>query len=120
MIVLTEVEAKVYYNYYNLFKINLLIQERTIHLSILFYIIAPSNLPQWVCNICSNGLRYTENEITSHILMAHKVSNMFKCPMCQFEHEDDNANIFEEHYKLQHPSVAVKCLRVFEKVGVDF
>lgn len=77
---------------------------------------APSNLPQWVCNICSNGLRYTENEITSHILMAHKVSNMFKCPMCQFEHEDDNANIFEEHYKLQHPSVAVKCLRVFEKV----
>lgn len=51
--------------------------------------------------------------------MAHKVSNMFKCPMCQFEHKDDNANIFEEHYKLQHPSVAVKCLRVFEKVSVD-
>ncbi|CAI6364719.1 unnamed protein product [Macrosiphum euphorbiae] len=78
---------------------------------------APSNLPQWICNICSNGLRYTENEITSHILMAHKVSNMFKCPMCQFEHEDDNANIFEEHYRLQHPSVAVKCLRVFEKIS---
>lgn len=52
--------------------------------------------------------------------MAHKVSNMFKCPMCQFEHKDDNPNIFEEHYKLQHPSVAVKCLRVFEKVSVDF
>ncbi|KAL4143321.1 hypothetical protein QTP88_005667 [Uroleucon formosanum] len=78
---------------------------------------APSNVPQWVCNICSSGLRYTENEITSHIFMAHKVSNMFKCPMCQFEHKDDNANIFEEHYKLQHPSVAVKCLRVFEKIS---
>jgi len=75
---------------------------------------------QWVCNICSTGLRYTENEITSHILMAHKVSNMYKCPMCQFEHNDDNANVFEEHYKSQHPSVAVKCLRVFEKVSVHF
>eukprot|EP00102_Acyrthosiphon_pisum_P022313 XP_016659523.1 PREDICTED: uncharacterized protein LOC100573806 [Acyrthosiphon pisum] len=75
------------------------------------------NVPQWVCNICSNGLRYTENEITSHILMAHKVSNMFKCPLCQFEHKDDNANIFKEHYKLQHPSVAVKSLRVFEKIS---
>jgi len=52
--------------------------------------------------------------------MAHKVSNMFKCPMCPFEHKDDNASVFEEHYKLEHPSVAVKCLRVFEKVSVDF
>jgi len=77
-------------------------------------------VPQWVCNICSSGLRYTEHEITSHIVMAHKVSNMFKCPMCPFEHKDDNASIFEEHYKLEHPSVAVKCLRVFEKVSVDF
>jgi len=120
MIVLTELEAKVYNYYYNLFKINLLIQERTIHLSILFYIIASSDVPQWVCNICSNSLIYTENEIKSHIFMAHEVSNMFKCPMCQFEHENDNANIFKEHFKLQHPTVAVKCLKVFEKVSVDF
>uniref|UniRef100_A0A2H8TXZ9 Zinc finger and BTB domain-containing protein 6 n=1 Tax=Melanaphis sacchari TaxID=742174 RepID=A0A2H8TXZ9_9HEMI len=77
---------------------------------------APSNVPQWVCNICSTGLRYTENEITSHIFMAHKVSSMYKCPMCQFENKDDNASTFEEHYKLKHPSVAVKCLRVFEMI----
>jgi len=75
---------------------------------------------QWVCNICSNGLRYTENQVKSHINMIHKVSSMFKCSMCQFESKDDNPNIFEEHYKLQHPNVPFKCLRVFEKVGVDF
>jgi len=51
--------------------------------------------------------------------MAHKVSSMFKCPMCHFEYKDDSPNIFKEHYKLQHPSVAVKCLRVFEKVSVN-
>ncbi|XP_026811622.1 uncharacterized protein LOC113552843 isoform X4 [Rhopalosiphum maidis] len=76
----------------------------------------PSNVARWVCNICSTGMRYTENEITSHILIAHKVTNMFKCPMCQFENKDDNASTFEEHYKSQHPSVAVKCLRVFEMI----
>ncbi|CAH1712108.1 unnamed protein product [Aphis gossypii] len=77
----------------------------------------PSNVPQWICNICSTGLRYTENEITSHILMAHNISNMFKCPMCQFENKDDNPSIFEEHYKSEHPSVAVQCLRVFEMIS---
>lgn len=77
-------------------------------------------MARWVCNICSTGMRYTENEITSHILIAHKVTNMFKCPMCQFENKDDNASIFEEHYKSQHPSVAVKCLRVFEMVCIHF
>jgi hypothetical protein len=37
--------------------------------------------------------------------------------MCQFENNDDDARVFEHHYKLNHPSVAVKCLRVFEKVS---
>lgn len=73
---------------------------------------------QWICNICSSGIKYTENEITSHIFMAHNVSNMFKCPMCSFEHKDDSTKVFEEHYKLNHPSVAVKSLKVFEKVSV--
>lgn len=72
---------------------------------------------EWVCNICSSGIKYTENEIQKHILMAHKVSEMYKCPMCQFENKDDNPKIFEEHYKFKHPSVAVKCLRVYEKVS---
>lgn len=50
--------------------------------------------------------------------MAHNVSNMFKCPMCKFEHNDDNDKVFEDHYKLNHPSVAVKCLKVFERVSI--
>jgi len=53
-----------------------------------------------------------------HFVMAHKLSNMFECHLCQFEHKD--AKIFEEHYKLQHPLVTVKCLKAFEKVSVHF
>lgn len=82
---------------------------------LLLFIIAGS---EWICNICSNGVKYTKNEIISHVHIAHNVSSMFKCPMCRFEHSDDNAKVFEEHYKLQHPSVAVKFLRVFEKVNL--
>lgn len=52
--------------------------------------------------------------------MAHNVSNLFKCPMCQFEHQDDDIKVFEEHYKLEHPSVAVKSLRVFKKVSMVY
>ncbi|XP_025411013.1 uncharacterized protein LOC112683957 isoform X4 [Sipha flava] len=77
---------------------------------------AQSTASQWICNMCSFGIKYTLNEITSHIFKVHKVSCMFKCPMCQFENNDDDARVFEHHYKLNHPSVAVKCLRVFEKV----
>lgn len=83
----------------------------------LFILTAQSIASQWICNICSNGIKYTELEITSHIFQVHKVSHMFKCPMCQFENSDDNAKVFEKHYKLNHPSVAVKCLRVFEEVS---
>lgn len=63
-------------------------------------------------------MKYTENEITSHIFTAHNVSNIYKCPMCEFEHSDDDHKIFEEHYKLNHPSVAVQWFKVFEKVSV--
>jgi len=52
--------------------------------------------------------------------MAHGISDLFKCPMCQFEHNDDDPEVFKEHYKLEHPSVAMKSLRVFEKVSVVF
>lgn len=75
-------------------------------------------MAQWVCNICSSGVKYTENEIISHIFVAHKVTKKFKCPMCSFEHIQDDSKIFEEHYKLTHPSVAVKCLKVYDKVSV--
>jgi len=84
----------------------------------MYYLIARSIAAEWICNICCSGIRYTENEITSHIIIAHNISNMFKCPMCQFEHKDDDIKVFEEHYKLEHPSVAVKSLRVFEKVSI--
>jgi len=40
--------------------------------------------------------------------------------MCQFENKDDNASIFKEHYKSEHPSVAVQCLRVYEMVCTYF
>lgn len=84
----------------------------------LLYIIAQKVAAQWICNLCSSGIKYTESEITSHIFMAHNVSNMFKCPMCKFEHNEDNFKVFEDHYKLKHPSVAVKFLKVFERVSV--
>lgn len=75
-------------------------------------------MAQWVCNICSLSTKYTESEVKSHIFMAHKVTNKFKCPMCSFEHITDNSKVFEEHYKLKHPSVAVKCLKVYDKVSL--
>lgn len=77
-------------------------------------------MAQWVCNICSSSIKYTENEITSHIFMAHNVSNMFKCPMCPFSYKNDDTKIFEDHYKLNHPHVAAKCLKVFDKVSAIF
>lgn len=52
--------------------------------------------------------------------MVHKLSNMFKCPLCQFEHKYEDYIIFKEHYKLKHPFVATKYITVFEKVSVHF
>lgn len=82
------------------------------------YVTAQSPIDHWICNMCCSGIKYTENEIRSHIFLVHKVTKMFKCPMCQYERSDDNAQKFEEHYKLNHPSVAVKCLKVCEKVSI--
>lgn len=56
--------------------------------------------------------------MNSHIYIVHKLSKMFKCPMCQFEHDEGSSKIFEDHYRVEHPSVAVKFLTVFEKVSL--
>lgn len=40
--------------------------------------------------------------------------------MCPFEHDSNDSKVFEEHYRIKHPSVAVKCLTVCEKVSVIF
>lgn len=85
-----------------------------------YQLVAQSNVAQWICNLCSSSTKYTENEIKSHIFITHKVSNMFKCPMCQFNSKNDDAKIFEHHYKLNHPHVAAKCLKVFDKVSANF
>lgn len=77
------------------------------------------SMSEWICNICSSGTKLTEYEIKSHILIVHGLSCMFKCPMCQFEHHDDNTKVFEEHFKTKHNSVALKCLKVYEKVCVN-
>lgn len=73
---------------------------------------------QWTCNMCTSRLQFTDDEIMSHIVMLHQQSKMFKCPMCQFEHNDDSIKIFEEHFKHSHPSVAAKCMKVYEKVNI--
>ncbi|XP_050525201.1 uncharacterized protein LOC126896453 isoform X2 [Daktulosphaira vitifoliae] len=78
-----------------------------------------SSVSEWICNICSSGTKLTEYEIKSHILIVHGLSNMFKCPLCQFEHNDDNTKVFEEHFKTKHNSVAIKCLKVYEKICED-
>lgn len=84
----------------------------------MFYLIVRSTKPEWICNMCTSNAVYTENDIKTHIKLVHNVSNMFKCPMCVFEHNDDNTIVFEHHFKFNHPSVAVKLTKVFDKVSV--
>lgn len=76
-------------------------------------------MPKWVCSLCSSGIKYTENELTSHILLVHNALYTLKCIICEFQHNDDNDIVFQEHFKSQHPSVVVgERLRTLEKVSI--
>lgn len=85
---------------------------------LLYILLVQSTATEWVCNMCTSGIIYTENDVRAHVSVVHKMSCMFKCPMCLFEHNDDNAKIFEDHFKSKHPSVAVKISRIYEKVSL--
>lgn len=50
--------------------------------------------------------------------MAHNSQKMFKCPMCTFESNVDDAKQFEQHYKHEHPNVAYKWQKVCDKVSI--
>ncbi|VVC35861.1 Zinc finger C2H2-type,Zinc finger, RING/FYVE/PHD-type [Cinara cedri] len=74
------------------------------------------SIAQWICNLCTSSIKYTEREIISHLFLAHNATKMYRCPMCSFEQNDDNAQKFEEHFKAQHPNIAYKSQKVCDKV----
>ncbi|XP_008184073.2 uncharacterized protein LOC100575459 isoform X3 [Acyrthosiphon pisum] len=73
---------------------------------------------QWQCNICLPGIKYTETQIAAHLSIVHKISKLFTCPICPFDHS--NYDVFKEHFATTHPSMQVKSLyEYFEKISPD-
>jgi len=71
---------------------------------------------KWQCNICIPGMKYTENQIATHLSTVHKMEKMFRCPICQFDHS--SYYVFERHFVLCHPSMHIKNVyNHFEKVS---
>lgn len=101
--------------YYIVFCINLNLYTS---LYLFNYFEAQPHVAQWKCNMCSSTLKFTDSEIMSHIIAIHQQSKMFKCPMCPFEHINDTIQVFEEHFKYKHPSVAAKCMKVYDIVSI--
>ncbi|XP_026818941.1 uncharacterized protein LOC113557562 [Rhopalosiphum maidis] len=75
-------------------------------------------IAEWICKLCTLGVKYTLTEMAKHLLTVHKISNMFKCSICLYNHSD--YEVFKKHFKLNHPSLPVKHLNVhFDKVSPD-
>jgi len=68
------------------------------------------------CNLCMSGIKYTTTQISEHLSIVHKISNMFQCPICKIN--NSNYETLEQHFKLKHPSMEVKYMNeYFDRVS---
>lgn len=61
---------------------------------------------KWQCNICIPGIKYTLTQITAHLSIVHKITEIFRCYICHFVSNDHQMS--EQHFMSNHPDLEMK------------
>ena len=80
----------------------------------VLFLVTYSRASLWKCNLCKGNPVMSEDLIKSHCSSCHRVSQQYKCCLCNFA--DDEKNEVNKHMHEKHESVSQVVVAIYKEV----